>query len=130
MLGMSWKVHKTDEFVHGAIIIKARVGPQEKKLIGALRIRKLVWFTHHSPQKPRQNAARNTRGRQKTRATGKVLGRQLERVGQTEQLNPDEIGRGQTCLAFCSLSDNVSSMSPLGLPSQGGDQIWSENVTF
>ena len=42
MLGISWKDHNRNDFVHRT---KARVGPQEK-LIGAVRGRKLEWFGH------------------------------------------------------------------------------------
>ena len=95
MLGVSWKDHMTNEFVHRAI--KVRAGPhtqkkkQKKKLIGAVRRRKLAWFGDITRyKKPGQNgAAGNTRGRQKTRATGKVLIRQLERVDQNGQPNPN-----------------------------------------
>ena len=100
----------TNEFLHRAI--KTRVGPQ-KRQIEVLRRRKLAWFGHITRhKKPGQNgAAGNTRGRQKTRATGEVLGRQPEGVDQTGQPNPDEMDRGQACLAF-AITQCVDHVSP------------------
>ena len=109
MLGISWKEHRTNEFVYGAI--KARVGPQEKTDQGIEKKASVV-LPHHSPQKPdEKGAAGNTRGGQKLRVTGKVLGRQLERVDQNGQPNPEEMGRGQTCLAFAVMQcvDHLST---------------------
>ena len=65
-------------------------------MIGVVRRRKpSVVQSHHSPQKPGHNGAvGNARGRQKMQGAGEVLCRQLLRVEQNGQPNPDETGRG------------------------------------
>ena len=92
---------------------KGKDRPTRKTDRGSGKKKASVVRSHHSPQKPGQNgAARNTRGRQKSRATGEVLGRQLERVDQNGQPNPDKMGRGQTCLAFAA-TRCVHHISPM-----------------
>ena len=96
-----------NESLHGAIM--ALVGPQEN-LIGAVRRRK-----------PGQNgAAEITRGLQKTWRVGQTTWRS----GSDWKPNPTEMGR----LTWSSQSQNVSTMSPLWLLSQGIDLTWSDPV--
>ena len=113
MLGISWKGRKTNEFVQRGI--KARAGKQEN-LLGIVKRRKLAWFGHIS----RHNSLAKT-VLQGTLEGGRKRGRQvkcwadnLKKMDQTEQPNPDEISRGQTCraLAVIRCVDHVSPTTP------------------
>ena len=64
---------------------------------GALKRRKLVWF---GPITRYNDAARNSRGIQQTRATVEMLNRKSEGGDQTGQPNPGDMDRGQTSQAL------------------------------
>ena len=113
MLGISWKDRKTNEFLQRGI--KIRAGQQEN-LLGIVKRRKLAWFGHIS----RQNSLAKT-VLQGTLEGGRKRGSQVKcwadnpkRMDQTGQPNPDEISRGQTCLALAVILcvDHVSLTTP------------------
>ena len=113
MLGISWKDRKTNEFVQRGI--KARAGQQKKPVRDSEKNKMCMVWPRFSPQQPGQNsAAGNSRGRQKERKTGQMLGRQPKRMDQIGQPNPDEISRGQTFLALAVIQcvDDASPTTP------------------
>ena len=116
MLGISWKDRKTNDSVHKEIT--ARAGPQEN-LVGIVKRRKLAWFGHIT----RHDSLAKT-VMQGTLEGGRKRGRQAkcwaDNLKEWTRLDSPTLTRlAEDRLAWRSLSHNVSTMSPLRLPSQG-----------
>ena len=116
ILGISWKDHKTTDFVHNTV--KARAGPQES-LVGLVRRRKLAWFGHIT----RHNGLAKM-VLQGTLEGGRKRGRQTkcwaDNLKEWTRIDSPTLTRlAEDRPAWRSLSFDVSTMSPLRLHSQG-----------
>ena len=77
--------------MHG--VVKARIGLKGKLLGAVTKESERGSVTSLATKTSPKSDAGNTKGREKTGSTGDELGRNLERMNQNGQLNPEEMDR-------------------------------------